>query len=78
MAKIPPALIGTLAPILANAYTHAQLNSLFLAHGFPGVSPNVTLGGYAHTNSLVVDGRAGGTGTTTFTTNGVSYAPISR
>lgn len=36
---IPPALIGTTAPILANAYTHAGLNSLFIASGFPGDAP---------------------------------------
>lgn len=39
MPKIPPALIGTVAPVLANAYTHSQLNSLFMAHGFPGDPP---------------------------------------
>lgn len=39
MARIPPALIGTAAPILAEAYTHAELNSLFLAAGFPGDPP---------------------------------------
>lgn len=39
VAKIPPALIGTIAPLLANAYTHAQLDSLFHAAGFPGDPP---------------------------------------
>lgn len=39
MPKIPPALIGTVSPILADTYTHSQLNSLFLAHGFPGDPP---------------------------------------
>lgn len=39
MARIPPALIGTVAPVLVDAYTHAQLNSLFHAAGFPGDPP---------------------------------------
>ena len=39
MPKIPPSLIGTFAPLLANSYTHSQLNSLFKAHGFPGDPP---------------------------------------
>lgn len=39
MPKIPPSVIGTSAPILAAAYTHDQLNALFLAHGFPGDPP---------------------------------------
>lgn len=39
MAKIPPALIGTAAPALAAAYTHSELDSLFLASGFPGDPP---------------------------------------
>lgn len=39
MPKIPPSLLGTAAPALAQAYTHSSLNSLFLAHGFPGDPP---------------------------------------
>jgi hypothetical protein len=39
MPKIPPSLIGTAAPALAQAYTHSSLNSLFPAHGFPGEPP---------------------------------------
>jgi hypothetical protein len=39
MTKIPPALIGTSSPILANAYTHTELDSLFFAAGFPGDPP---------------------------------------
>lgn len=39
MAKIPPAVIGTVSPILAQAYTHAQLNALFWSAGFPGDPP---------------------------------------
>lgn len=39
VAKIPPALIGTVAPLLAAAYTHAQIDSLFHASGFPGEPP---------------------------------------
>ena len=39
MASIPPSLIGTAGPILAEAYTHAQLNALFMSIGFPGNAP---------------------------------------
>jgi hypothetical protein len=39
MAAIPPAVIGTVSPILAEAYTHAQLNALFMSVGFPGNPP---------------------------------------
>jgi hypothetical protein len=37
MTTIPPSIIGT--PILADAYTHAQLNALFMSAGFPGDAP---------------------------------------
>ena len=33
-------MIGTAAPILADWYTHAQLNALFDSHGFPGDAPD--------------------------------------
>lgn len=36
---IPPAMIGLTAPLLAEAYTHANLDGLFLASGFPGDPP---------------------------------------
>ncbi|MDR3420677.1 MAG: abortive infection family protein [Xanthobacteraceae bacterium] len=39
MTAIPPSIIGTVSPILAEAYTHAQLNALFMAAGFPGDAP---------------------------------------
>lgn len=39
MAKIPSSLIGIAGPVLAEAYTHSNLNSLFLTHGFPGDPP---------------------------------------
>lgn len=39
MPLIPPALIGVTAPILDAAYTHSQLNSLFMSAGFPGEPP---------------------------------------
>jgi abortive infection Abi-like protein len=39
MPLIPPAVIGTVSPILANAYTHAQLNALFMSMGFPDDVP---------------------------------------
>ena len=39
MALIPPSVIGTVSPILAGAYTHAQLNALFMSVGFPGDAP---------------------------------------
>jgi Abortive infection C-terminus len=40
MATIPPSVIGTASPILADAYTHAQLNALFMSAGFPGDAPD--------------------------------------
>jgi hypothetical protein len=40
MAQIPPSVIGTAAPILADWYTHTQLNALFDSHGFPGDAPD--------------------------------------
>jgi Abortive infection C-terminus len=39
MTQIPPALIGTTAPILDTHYTHAELNALFMQAGFPGDPP---------------------------------------
>lgn len=39
MTTIPPSIIGTVSPILAEVYTHAQLNALFMAAGFPGDEP---------------------------------------
>jgi hypothetical protein len=39
MTAIPPSIIGTVSPILADAYTHAQLNALFMAARFPGDAP---------------------------------------
>lgn len=39
MAAIPPSIIGTAAPILAERYTHSELNSLFMASNFPGEMP---------------------------------------
>ena len=39
MAQIPPSIIGTAAPVLAERYTHSELNSLFMANGFPGDPP---------------------------------------
>lgn len=39
MAAIPPAIIGTVAPILDGHYTHAELNALFMQAGFPGDPP---------------------------------------
>lgn len=39
MTTIPPSVIGTASPILADAYTHAQLNALFMSAGFPGDAP---------------------------------------
>lgn len=39
MTEIPSSLIGVVGPILADAYTHSNLNSLFLTHGFPGEPP---------------------------------------
>jgi hypothetical protein len=40
MATIPPSIIGTASPILADAYTHAQLNALFMSARFPGDVPD--------------------------------------
>lgn len=37
--RIPPSIIGTVAPILAERYTHSDLNSLFYAAGFEGDAP---------------------------------------
>ena len=37
--RIPPAIIGTVAPILAQRYSHDQLNALFMSAGFPGDIP---------------------------------------
>jgi hypothetical protein len=39
MATIPPSVIGAASPILADAYTHAQLNALLMSAGFPGDAP---------------------------------------
>ena len=39
ISPIPPSVIGVLSPILAEIYTHAQLNSLFMAAGFHGDPP---------------------------------------
>jgi hypothetical protein len=39
MPPIPPSVIGTVSPILADAFTHSRLNDLFLAAGFPGDVP---------------------------------------
>ena len=39
MTTIPPSVIGTASPILADAYTHAQLNALLMSAGFPGDAP---------------------------------------
>lgn len=39
MTAIAPSIIGTASPILADAYTHAQLNALFMSAGFPGDAP---------------------------------------
>lgn len=39
MTAIPPSIIGTASPILADAYTHAHLNALFMSVGFPGDAP---------------------------------------
>lgn len=38
-SKIPPSLIGTCAPLLADRYTHPRLNSLFMSVGFTGEPP---------------------------------------
>jgi hypothetical protein len=39
MARITPALIGVLGPILAETYTHTELDALFHSYGFPGDPP---------------------------------------
>jgi Abortive infection C-terminus len=39
MEAIPPSVIGTASPILAEAYTHAALNTLFMSASFPGDPP---------------------------------------
>ena len=38
--RIPPSVIGTVSPLLAAHYTHAELNSLFYAAGFEGDAPD--------------------------------------
>jgi hypothetical protein len=40
MPLIPPSIIGTVSPILADALTHSRLNDLFMAAGFPGDVPS--------------------------------------
>ena len=37
---IAPSIIGTVSPILAEAFTHSRLNDMFLAAGFPGDVPD--------------------------------------
>ncbi|WP_439478771.1 abortive infection family protein [Brevundimonas sp.] len=37
--RIPPAIIGTVAPILSQRYSHDQLDALFMSAGFPGDPP---------------------------------------
>lgn len=39
MPSIPPSIVGTASPLLADAYTHTQLNDIFMAAGFPGDPP---------------------------------------
>jgi hypothetical protein len=39
MTLIPTSVIGTVSPILAEGYTHSQLNDMFMAAGFPGDAP---------------------------------------
>lgn len=39
MALIPPSIVGTAAPMLAERYTHSQIDSLFMTNGFPGDPP---------------------------------------
>lgn len=39
MAKIPHSIIGVVAPILDDHYTHTQLNALFMQYSFPGDPP---------------------------------------
>jgi len=39
MSKIPPSLIGICSTQLADRYTHAQLDALFMAAGFDGDPP---------------------------------------
>lgn len=38
--KIPPSLIGTIGRVMAEAYTHAQLDTIFLSAGFPEIVPD--------------------------------------
>src|SRR5690349_20921015 len=38
--KIPPSLVGLLGSVLADDYTHAELNSLFLSASAPGDPPD--------------------------------------
>lgn len=37
--KIPPSIIGLTAPILEDAYTHAELDTIFMQSGFDGEPP---------------------------------------
>lgn len=37
--RIPPSVLGVTAPILAEAYTHSELDALFPRAGFPGDPP---------------------------------------
>jgi hypothetical protein len=39
MALIPPSVIGTVSPILAEGYTQSRLIDMFMAAGFPGDAP---------------------------------------
>jgi hypothetical protein len=39
MTPIPPSIIGAANFILAEPYTHAELNALFMSFGFPGDAP---------------------------------------
>lgn len=39
MSKIPPSIIGVSGTLLAERYTHSDLDSLFLSAGFPGDPP---------------------------------------
>lgn len=39
MTKIPPSVIGVTGRVLADRYTHSDLDSLFLSAGFPGDPP---------------------------------------
>ena len=39
-SRLAPSIIGSVGPILAAAYSHSQLNALFMAAGFPGDPPD--------------------------------------